>query len=112
MRTLANGTPQGSVISPLLFLLMVKDITESDNGVKLSMYADDSAVWKSGKDIALLNRHLHHYLNVISRFYSEWGLKISTTKTLSILFTRNTRYDTSIVNLKIDNSSLALEKEV
>ena len=30
VRTLANGTPQGSVISPLLFLLMVKDITESD----------------------------------------------------------------------------------
>ena len=80
VRTLENGTPQGSVISPLLFLLMVNDITESDNGVKLSLYADDSAVWQSGKDIALLNRHLQHYLNVISRFYSEWGLKISTTK--------------------------------
>ena len=111
VRTLANGTPQGSVISPLLFLLMVNDITESDNGVKLSMYADDSSVWKSGNDIALLNRHLQHYLNVISRFYSDWGLKISTKKTLSILFTRNTRCDISMVNLKIDNSTLVLEKK-
>ena len=40
------------------------------------------------------------------------GLKISTTKTLPILFTRNTRCDTSIGNLKIDNTTLALEKEV
>ena len=40
------------------------------------------------------------------------GIKISTTKTLSILFTRNTRCDTSIVNLKIDNSTFALENVV
>ena len=28
-----------------------------------------------------------------------------------MLFTRNTRYDTSIVNLKINNETLALENE-
>ena len=64
----------------MLFLLMVNDITESVNGAKLSMYADDSAVWKSGEDIALLNRHLQRYLNVISRFYSEWGSRFQRQK--------------------------------
>ena len=72
---LENGTPQGSGISSLLLLLMV-----NDNVIKISMYANDSAVWNSGKYIALLNRYLQHYLNVIFCFYSEWGSRFQRQK--------------------------------
>ena len=39
-----NDRLQGSVISPLLFLLLVNDMPASNNGVKISLFADDCAV--------------------------------------------------------------------
>jgi len=69
--TLQNGTPQGSVISPLLFPLMVNDIDEPENGVKLSLFADDSAAWKSGSNLAALTRDIQRYLNRLTTFFND-----------------------------------------
>ena len=43
-----NGTPQGSVLSPLLFIIMMNAIPNPCKGVELSMYADDIALWTTG----------------------------------------------------------------
>lgn len=40
-RSLRNGTPQGSVISPLLFVIMVNDLPKSIRHSYSGMYADD-----------------------------------------------------------------------
>ena len=40
------GVPQGSVIAPLLFNIMVRDVESCVQGkVVLTMYADDLAIW-------------------------------------------------------------------
>ena len=41
---LDNGTTQGSVLSSLLFIIMINDLPESSNGVKLTLFADDSSM--------------------------------------------------------------------
>ena len=46
---LENGTAQGSSISPLLFLIMINDLPDVLANVESSLFADDSAVFKSGK---------------------------------------------------------------
>ena len=93
---------------------MMNDIPESANGVKLSLYADDIATWKSGRNIALLNRDilLQLHLDDITKFSNSWGLVISAAKTVVILFTRNNRADVSAVSLKIENTILTVVKEV
>lgn len=39
---------QGNFISPELFIFIMNDIPESTNDVKLSLYADYSAIWRAG----------------------------------------------------------------
>lgn len=51
IRIQENGTPQGSVISSLLFLIMINDLTPNTNDIELSLFADDSATYTAGTDI-------------------------------------------------------------
>ena len=55
---LENGTPQGSVISPILFLIAINDFPEMQIGVKKSIYADDSAIWKTGRSLETITRQM------------------------------------------------------
>ncbi len=44
-----NGTPQGSVISPLLFIIMRNDVFERvDKSIHRFLFADDGAQWFKG----------------------------------------------------------------
>jgi len=109
---LQNGTPQGSVISPLLFLLMVDDIDEPESGTKLSLFADDSAAWKSGPNLAALTRDIQQYLNRLTTFFERWGFKLSVAKTVAIVFTKNRHLRDDEVKLTVGGCPIRVEKTV
>jgi len=46
--TLENGTNQGSVISPELFIAMIDDLPKQSAKVQTSLFADDSSLYKGG----------------------------------------------------------------
>ena len=87
---LENGIPQGSVISPLLFAIMVNDLPhaiKSDHG----MFADDCAFWESGASIPGLITSTQSTLNNICKWCLKWGFTISKTKSVAMLFTKKAK---------------------
>ena len=53
------GIPQGSTLGPRLFLLYINDLPNSSEKVRFKIFADDTNVFPSAKDL----KSLEHLMN-------------------------------------------------
>ena len=79
------GVPQGSILGPLLFLIYVNDMRAAVK-CKLLLYADDSALLTSSKDISEIERVLSVELESVNEWLVENRLSLHLGKTQSIVF--------------------------
>ena len=88
--TMENGLPQGSVISPVLFLIMINDIPKPDEAnIKQSIFADDIAFWIMGKKRTFGVKKVQNMLNNLQEWCEEWGFKLSPTKSKVVAFSKH-----------------------
>lgn len=86
---LANGVPQGSVLSVTLFLLIINELqTKIKPPAIVSMYADDCNICITGKHLSSIAVIAQNILDTILAFSTEVGLKFSKTKSTFIIFSR------------------------
>lgn len=107
-----RGTPQGGVLSPLLWNLAVDEILKdlTKRRIKAVAYADDMAILVSGKFPSTLSELMESALKVVSKWAESNGLAVNATKTELILFTGKRR--AVEFNLpKIGSTTLQLSKE-
>ena len=79
------GVPQGSVLGPTLFNLFIADIPNTVNGVQLALYADDTAIYYSHRNINWIQSRLQTSLDDIEDWAANWRVKINPRKTQAIL---------------------------
>ena len=85
---LQKGVPQGSVISPTLFSVIMNGIFDGlPDGVQTSIYADDGALWTIHSNLPEAMKTMQKSLNIIEIWSRKWEMEISTAKTKVMIFT-------------------------
>lgn len=102
-----NGTPQGSVISPVLFNVMINDIFQQiPSSFGKSLFADDGALWKRGRNINYLFEQVQEAVDQVVQWANKWGFRISTAKSNFMIF----GYKRKIPELSISMYGCPLER--
>ena len=65
---------------------ILNNIHETSPHIQYSLYADDIAVWFTHPNIDIANRYIQLALDDMFDWCSRWGLKISPTKSATLIF--------------------------
>lgn len=103
MLTPVSGVPQGSVLGPLLFLLLINDLPKNLKECAVSLYADDIKIFKQVKnhqEAALLQQDLDRLVD----WYKINGLELNIKKCKVMSFSR--KKEIIRYKYKIENNEL------
>ena len=80
---------QGSVLSPLLFLIYDKDMLVRKHHLRSkSQFADDTGLWARSKKASLTANRLQRDLDALVEWCAKWRIKLNPDKTKLITFSR------------------------
>ena len=91
------GVPQGSVLGPFLFSVMINDLPNNINALSI-LYADDSTFFYVNKNLEEMKAMTSTILKEISLWFSKNGFLLNKDKTQIITY--------SLKNLPIENVKL------
>ena len=101
------GTPQGSCLGPLLFLLFCNDLRLHLTYLSCIQFADDTTLYTSGKKIRLLECEINHDLETVSDWCKANKLMLNIDKTVCMIFPPN-KTATSNMHIKILDQEISI----
>jgi len=107
-KTLKKGVPQGAVLSPTLFNIMLCDLPESD-GVSSIDYADDITLITSHTSLINARQHMQSHLDKLSAWCNKWRFNLNPNKCTFQIFTN--KRTSPPINIRICNRAITLVTE-
>ena len=81
------GTPQGSCLSPLLYIILVNDIPRNEDA-SVGQFADDICLWANAYTFRGSRNRLQKAVNELEGWCRKWRIKLNGSKSNLIYFNR------------------------
>ena len=99
--------PQRPILGPLLFLLYINDLLQTSKLIDPTIFADNTNLFYSGKDIHSLFNIVNNELSNISHWFNSNTLSLNADKTKLALFQKIRQRDNiplALPSLKMSNT--------
>ena len=103
--SIATGSPQGSILSPILFLTMVSDIEEWVSLSSLYSYADDTTIMATAPTKEEVRRILTQDGEAVLLYMAAMRLAANPEKTDFIMFSRDPEESLRVGDIQVEESS-------
>ena len=87
-REIKTGIPQGSILGPLFFSIVMNDLVNSSTKFQFLIYADDTTIYFNLDDFPLVNREIeiNCELDKVNAWFKLNKLSINVDKTKCMFF--------------------------
>ena len=99
-KTITMGVPQGSILSPTIFLLYINDMAKSSDALKFIHFADDTTVFASHKNLNSVTDAINNGLENIDEWLKANRLSLNVEKTSYMLFSNKKSTDCPIFKIR------------
>ena len=107
--SLSYGTPQGSCLSPLIYLIFTNDLAIHLEHCNSIMFADNTTLYQTHKSLRYLKWCLQEDMRSLTDWFRANKLTLNLDKTACIMFKKNG--DKSELKLDIGNTHIKSVKE-
>ena len=110
---LTRGCPQGGVLSPTLFTVIMDTLLKrfNDSPVYIQAYADDIVCIAHGFDVGTVKDLSQQALVTINTWCNSVGLRLSIHKTEAVLFTWKRNVANNLI-LNLNGNNITMRKQV
>ena len=105
---LTIGVPQGSRLSPILYLIYVNDIEKfsNTNTNNLILFADDTSLTVSANNEKELEKNMNMELKLLENWFSANRLTLNSEKTNFIIYSNRSRTIQQNYNIKVKDQEI------
>ena len=95
-----TGTPQGSCLGPLIFLIFNNDLHKVVENCSAILFADDTTLYISNKNTTSLKWCLEHDLSLLLDWFRANKLTLNLSKTQFLLFKTHAKVATFSIEIQ------------